>query len=164
MKGLGCPNATNVVDPRHIVILVQNVYKQNMRIKEIVSGIFVPVNRDTNNGDTTNMTVLSTKANRILIQIKRATKRLSCVRAIWGYTAWLSILVGIRTALETFCANSKAATLSIVKNMPLTVLAKLVLKITDMRENQKGTLSKNIFHTIAQQGTFKRMPSNLNRQ
>ena len=44
------------------------------------------------------------------------------------------------------------------------VLAKLVLKITDMRENQKGTLSKNIFHTIAQQGTFKRMPSNLNRQ
>ncbi|GKG74980.1 hypothetical protein CE91St1_41230 [Parabacteroides goldsteinii] len=70
LKGLGCPNATNVVDPRHIVILVQNVYRQNMRIKEIVSGTFVPVKRDTNSGDATNMTVLSTKANKILSQRK----------------------------------------------------------------------------------------------
>ncbi|GKG74981.1 hypothetical protein CE91St1_41240 [Parabacteroides goldsteinii] len=74
------------------------------------------------------------------------------------------MLVGIRTALETFCANSKAATLSIVKNMPLTVFAKLVLKMTDMRENQKGTLSKNICRIIAQPGTAKRIPSSFNRQ
>ena len=70
LKGLGYPNATNVVVPRHIVILVQNVYRQNMRIKEIVSGTLVPVSRDTNSGDATNMIVLSPKANRILNQRK----------------------------------------------------------------------------------------------